>query len=507
MAAIGTKLSPNPFFPEPYVGSSPDPRSAHAWNPGGALHQDRPRSATDNTLRARRSIAVLADLTAFWCAALLAMALRFPLGILHDSLGKTTTATIHSGFLLLYSGLVVLFCNTQRLYTAYTLCSRRWEALALTRAVSMATVLLIGSIYLSGVSSISRLVVGVTMLTGLLGMFGWRHLRRHWARKTMAEGFIGHHVAIVGASPLARSVESFLRANRDFGYRVVGSIALSGEPALAGCLGTVDQLSSICRANFVDELIVCAPDPDTAHRITASARDCRVAVRLIPEFYGCGAPIDYLGPFPSISLFSRNIPAFALIVKRILDICGSALILTLLAPVLLVTAAAIAIDSRGPIFYSSRRVGRKGRVFGCYKFRTMVANAEQLKGELSHLNERDGVLFKISNDPRITRLGRFLRKYSLDELPQFWNVMKGDMSVVGPRPPLADEVRQYELEYLRRLEVAPGITGLWQVEARANPSFDRYIALDLHYVENWSLFIDLKILARTVGVVLAGTGK
>ncbi len=507
MAAIGTKLSPDPFFPDPHVGSSPDSHSTHVWSPGVAVHQDRPRSATDNTLRARRSVAVLADLTAFWCAALFAITLRFPLGILHDSLGKNTTSTIHSGFLLLYSGLVVLFCNTQRLYTAYTLCSSRWEALALTRAVSMATVLLIGSIYISGVKSVSRLVVAVTMFTGLLAMFGWRHLRRRWVRKAVAEGFTGHHVAIVGASPIARSVENFLRANRDFGYRVVGSIALSGDPARSACLGTVDQLASICRANFVDELIVCAPDPESARRITASARDCRVAVRLIPEFYGCGAPIDYLGPFPSISLFSRNIPAGALIVKRALDICGSAIILTLLSPVLLVIAAAIAIDSRGPIFYSSGRVGRKGRVFGCYKFRTMVANADQLKAQLSHLNERDGVLFKISNDPRITRLGRVLRKYSLDELPQFWNVLKGDMSMVGPRPPLADEVKQYDLEYLRRLEVAPGITGLWQVEARSNPSFDRYIALDMKYIEDWSLFMDLKILLRTFGVVLAGTGN
>jgi lipopolysaccharide/colanic/teichoic acid biosynthesis glycosyltransferase len=135
--------------------------------------------------------------------------------------------------------------------------------------------------------------------------------------------------------------------------------------------------------------------------------------------------------------------------------------LVLFAPVLLAVAAAIALDSRGPIFYPSRRVGRKGRVFNCHKFRTMVSNADQLKAQLAHLNERDGVLFKISNDPRITRLGRLLRKYSLDELPQFWNVLKGDMSIVGPRPPLADEVKQYDLEYLRRLEVAPGITGLW----------------------------------------------
>jgi len=164
-------------------------------------------------------------------------------------------------------------------------------------------------------------------------------------------------------------------------------------------------------------------------------------------------------------------------------------------------------DSSGPVLYKSKRIGRKGREFRYYKFRTMLSNAEALKASLQHLNERDGVLFKIANDPRITRIGRTLRKYSLDELPQFWNVLKGDMSLVGPRPPLADEVRQYELEHLRRLDVLPGITGLWQTEARSNPSFGSYIALDIQYVETWNLLLDLKILLRTVAVVFAGSGQ
>jgi lipopolysaccharide/colanic/teichoic acid biosynthesis glycosyltransferase len=137
----------------------------------------------------------------------------------------------------------------------------------------------------------------------------------------------------------------------------------------------------------------------------------------------------------------------------------------------------------------------------------MVTNAEKLKAKLQHLNERDGILFKIQDDPRITRVGRLLRKYSLDELPQLLNVLKGDMSLVGPRPPLASEVKQYELKYYRRLEVAPGITGLWQVEGRVSPSFQEYISLDLSYVNNWSLGLDLKILFRTISVVFAGTGS
>jgi lipopolysaccharide/colanic/teichoic acid biosynthesis glycosyltransferase len=137
----------------------------------------------------------------------------------------------------------------------------------------------------------------------------------------------------------------------------------------------------------------------------------------------------------------------------------------------------------------------------------MVPNADALKAHLEHLNEREGILFKITNDPRITRAGQFMRKHSLDELPQLWNVFRGEMSLVGPRPPLASEVKNYQLDYLRRLDVAPGITGLWQVEARNDPSFDQYISLDLNYVENWSLSLDFNILLRTVAVVLSGTGS
>jgi len=192
--------------------------------------------------------------------------------------------------------------------------------------------------------------------------------------------------------------------------------------------------------------------------------------------------------------------------KRVMDIVLSTIIMIVLAPALLTIAVMVKLDSEGPIFYRAGRIGRKGRVFTCFKFRTMVADAEKIKAQLAHLNERKGLLFKISNDPRVTRLGARLRKYSLDELPQLFNVFRGDMSLVGPRPPLASEVEKYKLDHLRRLDVLPGMTGLWQVEARQDPSFDSYISLDTAYVENWNLMLDMRILARTVGVVVSGTG-
>ena len=183
------------------------------------------------------------------------------------------------------------------------------------------------------------------------------------------------------------------------------------------------------------------------------------------------------------------------------------LLLLVLSPFLLLVAIAIKIESRGPVFYASERIGKKGRVFRCYKFRTMVRDADKRRAEFMHMNERDGVLFKITNDPRITRFGRILRKYSLDELPQFINVLRGDMSVVGPRPPMASEVMEYKLSHLRRLDVTPGITGLWQVQGRQDPSFDSYVSLDVTYIENWSLWLDIKIIVRTIGVVFSGTGS
>lgn len=192
--------------------------------------------------------------------------------------------------------------------------------------------------------------------------------------------------------------------------------------------------------------------------------------------------------------------------KRTFDIVFSSLILILLAPILLAIAIALKIDSPGPVFYRSERIGKKGRKFFCFKFRTMVLDADSSHPNFVHLYERDGVLFRISSDPRITPLGRFLRKYSLDELPQFFNVIKGEMTIVGPRPPIASEVHEYKLSHLPQINLTPGITGLWQVHRHKNPSSANYVALIEAYIKNMSLWTDIKIILRTIGVFFAGTG-
>ena len=193
--------------------------------------------------------------------------------------------------------------------------------------------------------------------------------------------------------------------------------------------------------------------------------------------------------------------------KRTLDVVVATLALLTMAPALALIGILIVLDSSGPVFYAAARAGRKGRPFRCYKFRTMVSNAETLKHELRQRNQRRGPFFKIAGDPRITRLGRILRRYSLDELPQLWNVLKGEMSLVGPRPHPLDDFSEYAIEHLPRLDVTPGITGLWQVTARRDPSFQTGMKLDIEYIHRWSLAMDLKILLKTAGAILRGSGE
>jgi lipopolysaccharide/colanic/teichoic acid biosynthesis glycosyltransferase len=196
-----------------------------------------------------------------------------------------------------------------------------------------------------------------------------------------------------------------------------------------------------------------------------------------------------------------------MLLKRILDLFVASLALLFLLPLMLVIAIAVKLESHGPVIYRSRRTGKFSCEFDCYKFRTMVTGSDGMKENLRRLNQRRGPFFKIADDPRVTRFGRFLRKYSLDELPQLWNVLKGDMSLVGPRPHPVEDCAQYSSEHCRRLGVKPGVTGLWQVMARANPSFEICMMLDLAYIKKWSLLLDCRILLKTIPAVLAGEGQ
>jgi exopolysaccharide biosynthesis polyprenyl glycosylphosphotransferase len=499
MASLGTKLSrPARYSDNPSLDAS---------------LTKRPLPVASEALSRRQWLFVTADLSCILSGALLAIVLRFD-SVIHRAPASITLAG-HLSITVLYAVLIALFCHAQGLYSVYQPISRFQEFITILKSILMATFLLGGSLFVSGVKSTSRLVIAITAIFALVSMLGWRSFRRWSLGKAIADGLSCHNVLIVGTDSMALTLAHHLTLHRQLGFVVLGHLgaAISGtypSGKAPKILGAPGDLKTLCRTHFADEIIICAQNRNTVIQAIADARDCGLGVRVIPDLYdgaALGAHLHYLGDFPSMAVVHRSVPAIAMKLKRLLDVVVSGFALALLSPLLLLLALVVKLDSKGPVCYVSRRVGKKGRPFSCLKFRTMVADADRLKAKLHHLNERDGVLFKIANDPRITRSGRLMRKYSLDEIPQLWNVFKGDMSLVGPRPPLVNEVKEYQLEYLRRLEAAPGITGLWQVEARNHPSFDRYISLDLHYIENWSFALDLHILLRTIAVVLAGTGS
>lgn len=329
-------------------------------------------------------------------------------------------------------------------------------------------------------------------------------------RHRLAKGFGLRHAVIIGAGNVGTMLADYLQANPLLGYDVRGFLD-SNHHGDSRILGKLDDLARVARQEFIDEVFISIPsERELVKQMALEAMKLNLDVKVVPEMYDGLAwqcPLDFVGEFPVRVLHREPIPAFGLFLKRATDVVGSALLLLLLSPLLAVVAAAVVIDSPGPVFYRAYRMGKKGRKFLCYKFRTMVPNADEIKDELKHLNERDGPFFKIENDPRLTRIGGFLRRYSVDELPQLWNVLLGEMSLVGPRPHPLDDVKNYTLEHFRRLDVTPGVTCLWQTEARHDPAFEKAIALDSKYIENWSYLLDLKILLRTIPAVLKGTGR
>lgn len=416
-------------------------------------------------------------------------------------------------FLLVFGLYLVFFSRLYGLYNNALEHSGLHEQRMTVQASLTSGLLLCGTLYITRGYAVSRVAVGLMIALTLIMLSVRRALWRRVLQRRFLDGRETRNVLIVGHGRVAHALRSHLEALRHMGFRFKGFIALKAgaDENGADTIGDTTNCVALARSLFVDEIYFSTPaDKETILAVVEEARAAGIEVRVVPDLYdglAWNAKVEYLGQFPTIPLHRREFPRGALLLKRVMDILLSSLMLLLLSPVMITIAVLVCCGSRGPVFYRAQRVGRKGRLFTCFKFRTMVADADRRREEVAHMNERDSVLFKVSNDPRITPLGARLRKYSLDELPQLWNVLKGDMSLVGPRPPMAAEVQQYDLNHLKRLDVLPGMTGLWQVEARQDPSFDNYISLDTAYVENWNLMLDLRILARTMGVVFAGTGS
>ena len=482
-----------------------------------------------STLSSKGGYWIILDILTVVISAAIAIVYKFNTSPVAEVKGFWQGTLIHgrsmSVLLALLCGFTFALIMASRRYHLYTpirLTSHLHEQRLSVQACLYSGLLLAGTLYLIHAQDISRGVVLITVGLVTITLSLRRIIYRMLIYRRFERGEGTRNVLIVGTGPEAHALRHHLESLRHLGYTFKGFIDFPGPNSFSDSgsrfaassgdvVGTLDTLFENTRQHFVDEIFfTTACERGIVQEVLQQARTHGVDLRVVPDMYdglAWNSPIEYIGQFPTIPLHCGHVPETGLLLKRAMDMVLASLTLLILSPVLLLIAIAVKLDSNGPVFYSSERIGKKGRVFRCIKFRTMVRDAEKRRADVMHMNERDGVLFKIADDPRITRLGRFLRRYSLDELPQFLNVLRGEMSIVGPRPPLASEVQKYKLSHLRRLDVMPGITGLWQVQARQDPSFDNYISLDVTYVDNWSIWLDVKILLRTIGVVLAGTGS
>jgi len=411
----------------------------------------------------------------------------------------------------LYAAIVLLSCAGQDLYRTPRDRGALEESLMVVKAVSVATVVLVLFIFaIGGLQGISRSTVLALAMLNAGALSGWRYLKRRMILNRTLRGIGVSRVLIVGAGRTGRGLAACLRDSPQLGYQVCGF--LEDEPSSDGqILGTVGELRRVILEQFVDELFLTPPiDREVVKQLVLETRELHVALKVIPDLYdglGWRARVHAIGGYPVMELHVQPIRGIAVAVKRLVDILIATVGLVLTAPFLAVLAVLVRLDSPGPAFYSAQRVGYKGRRFRCWKLRTMSVDADMQKDALRKHNGREGPFFKIRNDPRVTRLGRWLRKFSLDELPQLWNVVCNDMSMVGPRPHPVDDFTRYSVEHLRRLDVKPGITGLWQVTARQDSSFETSLALDLEYIESWSPWLDLEILFRSVPEIVKGKGE
>jgi len=412
--------------------------------------------------------------------------------------------------LIIYAAVIVVCNASQDLYSDAVIYSGLAGRRKLLRASIFSALITVMVTFVAGESPVPRRTSALTVVISLASVVSLRYLLQRQNMKRIERGLRTRHILIVGDGEIGRAFHRYLLQHRYLGKRVCGFID-DHQRGSSFWLGTSHDLPRILKEYFVDEIYFTPKaERQLIIDVAMQARQNRISVNVVPDLYGglaLGAGLNRIGNVPVLELNHESIPAAGFFFKRLLDIVLAGCLLLLSVPILLAATVAIRLDSPGPVIYAARRVGRKGRRFKCYKLRTMVADADKQKSELRRLNERGGATFKIARDPRITRVGRILRKFSIDEFPQLVNVLKGDMSMVGPRPHPEDDFVQYRLEDLRRLGVLPGITCLWQVCARRSPSFETNVMLDMEYINNWSILLDLRILLKTMREVLRGSGR
>ncbi len=353
--------------------------------------------------------------------------------------------------------------------------------------------------------------VFVTLFLGISRFF-LGHLRAHLRQY----GLGVNHVLLVGAGDVGRMVMRTAVARPELGYHVVGFLddnPRKGQTDIGPfrALGPIANFQDVLRQGRIDNVIICLPwqSHPTIQQLLQLCEQHELRAQIVPDYFHLTRnqiQVEDFNGIPLLSTRELSIQGWNYIVKRTTDLLLSVVAGLVAGPLMLLIALAIRLDSPGPIIYTQTRIGKNGKPFPCYKFRSMVVDAEARKQEIAAFNEASGPLFKMRDDPRQTRVGRFIRRFSLDELPQLYNVIHGEMSLIGPRPNLPTEVDAYQEWHKKRLAASPGITGLWQVSGRSDLTFDEMVLLDIYYVENWSLALDFHILLRSIPAVLWAKG-
>ncbi|MEA2600794.1 MAG: hypothetical protein QOF89_1786 [Acidobacteriota bacterium] len=424
---------------------------------------------------------------------------------------------------LLIWGTLLLSSGRYRSHRTVPLLDEAWAVLRVcaSGAILFTLILFVGRLdeKMLGADRVSRFWVLLFGIFACLFLLSEKVALRLTSRYVRSHGLNYRTVLIVGITPTAVKIAESIHGHRFWGFRILGFIDNGGAgeaPAAAAIgpypvLGRVEDIPRIVESNVVDDVIfaVTRRDLDRMEDLFLSLEEQGIRTRFAMDLFPhtrARVELEELDGMPLLSFATTPTSQLQLMAKRALDVVLASLVLVLGLPVAGFIALAIKLTSGGQVLFRQTRCGLNGRFFTIYKFRTMVEDAEDRRRDLLHLNEMDGPVFKLRSDPRVTAFGRFLRRFSLDELPQLWNVLRGDMSLVGPRPPIPEEVAKYQRWQRRRLSMKPGLTCLWQISGRNDLDFDRWMQLDLEYIDSWSPMLDLKILLRTIPVVLSGKG-
>lgn len=382
-------------------------------------------------------------------------------------------------------------------------------------AHSIASLCLIGFLYLANFQ-FPRLAYLYFYCISFTSLIGFRSILRYLHRSQRDVGTLVNRVVVVGLGEASIKLTNHLQMQNWPEHELVGFVnedSLSSEVSFRGkpVLGRLSEINKIVKDNRIDSVVVALPRGanEKLFRLVEALQKTPARINLLPDYFDLAfhrSTVEHLGDVPLVSLHNPIPGGLNLIGKRVLDIVVSGIGLFMLSPLMVAIAAAIKIEDNGPIFYIADRVGQNGRNFGMFKFRSMCLNADQMQDAINQTDGHGNLIHKVEGDPRITKVGGFIRKTSLDELPQLYNVLRGDMSLVGPRPELPWLVKEYESWQHKRFAVPQGITGWWQVNGRSDKPMHLSTELDLYYVQHHSLLFDLRILWRTIGVVLRGRG-